>query len=103
MGAEMSERIPAEAFPVGTFIAEELVARDWSVADLAARMPGDFIKNALAIQVMIVIDSPNLTLGGMAEKLALAFNTSAEFWRNLEGAYRAWHPDTKPIPARPDA
>lgn len=82
---------PAEAFPVGSFIAEELEARGWSVADLAARMPGNFIRNALVLQVIIIVRSPTLTLGSMAEKLAGAFGTSPEFWHGLEKQYRDWH------------
>jgi len=86
----MSERIPAEVFPPGEFIKEELEAREWTQADLAEilgrppRLVSEIINGKRAI-------SPE-TAQGLGE----AFGTGAQFWMNLESAYqlaRIKHPD----------
>lgn len=93
-------RRAAEAFPVGSFIAEELAARGWSTLDLAQRMGGgNPVTDRLALDILIATDDPNVLLGFRgAVMLARAFGTSAEFWQRLEAAYRDWHPDTIPLP-----
>src|SRR5712692_4355562 len=78
----MSERIPAEVFPPGEFIKEELEARGWTQADLAeilgrsARLVSEIVGGKRAI-------SPETAKG-----LGDAFGTSAQFWMNLESAYQ---------------
>src|SRR5262245_28749675 len=78
----MSERIPAEVFPPGEFIKEELEAREWTQADLAEilgrppRLVSEIINGKRAI-------SPE-TAKGLGE----AFGTGAQFWMNLEGALK---------------
>ena len=80
----MAERMAAEAFLPGEFITEELDARGWSQADLAdilGKMPGminELIKGKRKV-------SPEI-----AEGLSAAFDTSAEYWTNLETAYQYW-------------
>src|SRR5438874_8013675 len=78
----MSERIPAEVFPPGEFIKEELEAREWTQADLAEilgrppRLISEIINGKRAI-------SPETATG-----LGEAFGTGAQFWMNLESAYQ---------------
>jgi HTH-type transcriptional regulator/antitoxin HigA len=77
----VNNKRPAEVFPPGEFIREELEARGWTQADLAR-----------------IIDRPiqavNLILGGKkkitartATELAAAFGTSPELWLNLQSSY----------------
>ena len=79
----MSETMrPAEVFPPGEFVREELEARGWSQTDLAAimgcapRTVNEIIKGRRGL-------SPETAVA-----LGAAFGTSADFWLNLETAYK---------------
>ncbi len=87
----MITRTPAEVFPPGTFIKEELSARDWSTRDLAERMGGDNIDcNQCAAQLLIYAPNKGIILDeDTAAGLAKAFGTSKEYWENLDRAWRA--------------
>lgn len=75
-------RTPAEAFPPGQFIKEELTERGWSQADLADIMGRDeMVISAMANAKRRV--TPELARG-----LSDAFGTSPQFWLNLESAYQ---------------
>lgn len=80
--ANTKKRIAAEVFPPGDFIREEIEARGWTQDDLA-----------------MILDRPirtiNEIIGGKrgitpetAKGLGEAFGTSAQYWMNLESAYR---------------
>ncbi len=87
----MMTRTPAEVFPPGQFLQEELDARGWTTADLAQRMGGDPAVDQLAVDIMIGCgpEDKGILMGrGMAEGLALALGTSTEFWGNLDRAWR---------------
>lgn len=79
---KMNARIPAESFPPGEYLAEELEARGWSQTELAeilgrpARLVNEIIAGKRAV-------TPETAKG-----LSAAFGTSAEFWMNLETAYQ---------------
>jgi len=77
----MSERIPAEVFPPGEFIKDELDARGWTQGDLAEIMgrPNRLIS-------MIVTGKKRIT-PETAQGLGEAFGTGAQFWMNLQNAY----------------
>ena len=78
----MGERIPAEVFPPGEFIREELEARGWNQIDLAAilgRAPRD---------VSEIITAKRSITPETAKQLAAAFGTDPRLWMNLETAYR---------------
>lgn len=80
----MAERTPALAYPPGDFLKEELEARGWTQGTLAEVMgrPVQFISEVASGKKIVTPE----TACGLAE----AFGTSAEFWLNLEVAYRLW-------------
>ncbi len=75
-------RKPAEVFPPGEYIKDELDARGWSQAEFAeilgrpARVVSEIINGKRAI-------SPET-----AKEIAAAFDSTPELWMNLESAYR---------------
>jgi HTH-type transcriptional regulator/antitoxin HigA len=80
----VSDREPAECFPPGEFIREEMEARGWSEAQLA-----DMVKwNRIVLDQVL---SGNLVLTEqMAADLERGFKVSQRFWLNLETSYRVW-------------
>jgi len=78
----MKSRTPAEVFPPGEFLKEELDARGWTQTDLAEILgrPTRLINEIINAKRGI---SPETARG-----LADAFGTSAEYWLNLESAYQ---------------
>lgn len=78
----MSNTTLATVFPPGEFIREELEARGWTQADLAA-----IIGKPLAAVNEIICAKRGVT-AETAKALSEAFGTSAEFWMNLESLYQ---------------
>jgi HTH-type transcriptional regulator/antitoxin HigA len=78
----MIERVPAEVFPPGEFVKDELEARGWSQADLA-----EILGRTERTVSEIVTGKRSLTTE-MARGLADAFGTAPQFWMNLEVAYQ---------------
>ena len=78
----MSERTPAEVFPPGEVIREELEARGWSQVELADIMgrPPRVVSEIISAKRAITPET--------AKGLGAAFGTGATFWMNLEGAYQ---------------
>ena len=75
-----AERIPAEVFPPGDFIREEIEARGWRQEDLAEIL-------GFSLQhVNEVITGKRSVTAKMAVSLGDAFETGAQFWMNLESA-----------------
>lgn len=78
----MTNLIPAEVFPPGEFLKEELEARGWTQADLAEilgrppRLISEIISGKRAI-------SPETAQG-----LGAAFGVDPQYWLNLESAYQ---------------
>ena len=77
-----NERTVAEAFPPGEFLSEELEARGWTQADLAA------ILGRPTRLVNEIVSSKRGITPETAKGLGEAFGTGAEYWMNLESAYR---------------
>jgi HTH-type transcriptional regulator/antitoxin HigA len=75
-------RTPAEVFPPGDFVREELEARRWTQGDLAS-----VIGRPVQVVNEIVNGRKGIT-AQTAKQLAAAFGTSAELWLNLESTYR---------------
>jgi addiction module HigA family antidote len=82
----------AEVFPPGVFIREELEARGWSQRDLAEVLGRPFQA------VNAIINGHKQITPRTARELEAAFGSSAQFWLNLEMAYRLHHEDL-PDPA----
>ena len=78
----MRNRIPAEVFPPGEFLREELETRGWTQADLAELM-GRPLRS-----INEIINGKKAITAETAIGLGDAFGTSAEYWMNLESLYR---------------
>lgn len=79
----MNEELQAaEVFPPGDFIREELEARGWTQADLAA------IIGSSPRHINEIVASKRSVTPDSARRLAEAFGTSAEFWLRLESDYQ---------------
>ena len=78
----MANRKPAEVFPPGEFIRDELAERGWTQSDLAKIMgrPLPAING--------IINGTRSVTTETAIELASAFGTSPELWLNLETAYQ---------------
>ena len=77
----MAKTTPAEVFPPGEFIQDELDARGWTQTDLA---------DILARNFRLVNEVVNAKRGitpETAKGLAAAFGTTAQLWLNLQAAY----------------
>ena len=78
----MSIRIPAEVFPPGEYLKDELDARNWTQVEFAeiigkdTRLVHEIVKGKRAI-------TPETAM-----ILAEAFGTSPELWMNLESQYQ---------------
>lgn len=85
----MLNRMPAEVFPPGEFIREELEARGWTQEDLAQIMgrPTRLVNELVNAKKQITPD----TARGLAE----AFGTDPLYWMNLDSAYRL--SNTQPV------
>jgi HTH-type transcriptional regulator / antitoxin HigA len=75
---------PARNLGPGYFIREQMEYRNWSQEDLAEVM-GITIKHLNKI----LQDKQAITLD-MAKILSKVFDTSAQYWLNLDSAYRLW-------------
>ncbi len=80
----MTGRIPAQTFPVGCYILEELAARGGTMRTLCD-IAGYSIPDADAI-----IDGRQTITPEIALTLALTFGISGEVWLNLQESHAAW-------------
>ncbi len=78
----MEQRIPAEVFPPGDFLREELEARELSQADLA-----EIIGKSPRLVNEIIAAKRSIT-PETATLLESALGLSAQFWLNLEAHYQ---------------
>lgn len=78
----MNARVPAEVFPPGEFLREELEARNWSQQELADILdrPPRLISELIAGKRAITPET--------AQGLGEAFGTSPDYWMNLESQYQ---------------
>jgi HTH-type transcriptional regulator/antitoxin HigA len=78
----MASRAPAEVFPPGEFLADELEARGWTQTELAEiigrpqKLVNDLVNGKRAVTPETATD------------LAAAFGTTPQFWMNLETAWQ---------------
>jgi HTH-type transcriptional regulator/antitoxin HigA len=85
----MTSLEPAEVFPPGEYIADELDARGWTQQDLAV-----ILDRPLNAVNQIITGKRGIT-AETAKGLAAAFGTSPEFWMNLENGYQLGHAKSK--------
>ncbi len=80
----MNERIPAEVFPPGEFLADEIDARGWTQLEFATiiRRPTKVVNEIIAGKKAVTTDT--------ARELAAALGTSPQYWLNLQIAYDLW-------------
>ncbi len=78
----MSARMPAEVFPPGEFLRDELEARSWTQQELAEILdrPPRLVSEIISAKRAITPET--------AKGLAEAFDSSAEYWMNLESQYQ---------------
>jgi len=78
----MTDRIPAEVFPPGEFLRDELEVRGWTQTEFAEiiRRPVRLVNEIIAGKRGV---SPET-----ARALAAALGTSAQLWMNLETSYQ---------------
>ncbi len=88
MGEDMSNRVPAEAFPPGEYLRDEIESRGWTQVDFAK------ILNRPAVVVNQIISGKRSITPDTAKALSAALGTSAEMWLNLESAYQLWKAKT---------
>jgi HTH-type transcriptional regulator / antitoxin HigA len=80
----MKDRIPAEAFPPGEFLKGELEERGWTQEEFA-----NIIGRPTTLVNQIVLGKRAITPEAAAE-IGAAIGVDAEYWLNLETAYRLW-------------
>ncbi len=78
----MSSRVPAEIFPPGEFIRDEIEARGWTQTDLAEIL-GRPLK-----AVSEILSGKRAITPETAKGLGEAFGVDPQFWMNLESSYR---------------
>ncbi len=83
--------MPAEAFHVGEYLADELRARGWTLRECAERMGGDVAVNHCTLDFVVNCPDPRIQLGmKTAEGLARAFGVQAATWLSLDKTWREW-------------
>jgi HTH-type transcriptional regulator/antitoxin HigA len=80
----MDTRMPAEVFPAGEYLADELAAREWSQADFA-----DIVGRPVQWVSEIVNGKKEITPEA-ATQIAVALGTSPETWLRLQSAHQLW-------------
>ena len=78
----MTGRTPAEVFPPGEFLADELEARGWTQTEFAEIIgrPQKLVND--------IINAKRGVTPETAADFAAAFGTSAQFWINHETAWQ---------------
>ena len=83
----MTNKRPAEIFPPGIFLKEEMDARNWTQTDLAE------ILGKSTRLVNEIINVKRSVTPETAKVLSKAFGTSAMYWLNLETAWQLFQLD----------
>jgi len=88
----MNNRMPAEAFPPGEFLKDELDERGWTQDEFAS-----IIGRSPAVVNQIISGKRGIS-PETAREIGAALESSAMYWMNLEASYRLWR--AGPAPAR---
>ncbi|MBT3821913.1 MAG: HigA family addiction module antidote protein [Rhodospirillaceae bacterium] len=78
----MTDRVPAEVFPPGEFLRDELEARNWTQTEFA-----EIIERPTRLVNEVIAGKRGVT-PETASEFAAALGTSAQFWMNLESSYQ---------------
>lgn len=101
------DRTPAEVFSLAEMLCDEMQERGWQTEDVAFRMGGtfdDFIKNLLAIDLLMCVQKDKLLVGDrLFNALGAAFNIDHRTLRNLDAAWRRAPPGRRAPFSPPDA
>ena len=82
---------PAEVFPPGEYLRDELEVRGWTQGQFA-KIIGRPLQTVNGI-----INGKTAITAQTAKEIATAFGTSAELWINLQGSYDLFRePDADP-------
>lgn len=90
--------VPAEAFPPGEYIEDEMKARGWDEEAVAERMGGvrDYGMNLLCLQMLLAVRDTGLILDPeTAAGLSRAFGVSAQYFLNLDATWRRYGPPSR--------
>lgn len=103
---EMVERVPAQVFCLAEMLADEMFARGWRTEDVAVRMGGTDVHEVgidlLTLDLVMCVQDDRMNIGNdFFEKLARAFDVSAELFRNLHAVWLK-HPDRRSPFTPPD-
>lgn len=87
-------RVPAECFPLGVILQDEMKARGWSSTDVAVRMANDVKARAiweLTVDLLVnCSDTPMVVGQETADALGRAFGVAPQFFINVNDSYQAW-------------
>ena len=78
-----AEHMPAEVFPPGEFIKDEIEERGWTQEYLA-----ELLGSPVQLVNEIIMGEHSIT-PETAQALSSAFGTSVQFWMNMESMYRS--------------
>jgi hypothetical protein len=91
----MTNHAPAEVWPMASFIADEMRHRMWTAVDLAKRMPGDYEKNIVLVNLVLAVQSDGMIIDrAVTEPISKAFGVSPEFFESLHETWLRW-PDRR--------
>lgn len=79
-----SELVPAEVFPPGEHLCDELAARGWTTPQFA-----EMIGHPVQV-VSDILDARTEITRELAAVISAALGTSAQLWLNLEQIYRSY-------------
>ena len=81
-------RIPAEVWPLGEHLQDEMSARGWSLDDLHRRL-GDNPVTCCAVDLILAVHDKHLILDAeTADALGRAFDLDPQYLINLDHAWR---------------
>jgi len=86
----MNNTVPAEVFPPGEFLKDELDARHWSQTEFA-----EIIGRPVRVVNEIIAGKKSIT-PETAKEISAALGTSAQFWLNLDSSYKLSKTDEVP-------
>lgn len=91
---------PIEVWPLASYLAEEMEARDWTTDDVAKRMGGELWRDCLVVATLLSVQEDNLIVGDDTFiGLSLAFDVSEDLFRNLDQLWRDYPDRREPFEA----